>query len=222
MDFIPTRNAVLVPYLTSMASIIADTPATYNITEPEAAAFALQVETLNQGYDQITDPGQRTSVAIAKFNSDKATAIATARLFNNKAQLSGASNAQLTAAGFPVRDTTRSPQTPIEASVEMILVSAIPEQLRIVTRNPDTPTTKAKPSNCGAVQLAIAIGEVAAVDPSQATETRFYTRSPLTLATTTEQRGKVLTAFARYESRGTIGGVKVYVPWSLPIVVNLP
>lgn len=222
MDFIPSKNAQLVPFLESNSAVITADHATYNITNTQASDYADQVAAVSNAYALITDPATRTTVNIEAFNTAKAAAVFTCRQFNQIAQLSDATPAELVAAGFPVRDKTRSPQTPVTASVEMILVSAIPEQVRITTRNPDTPTTKAKPSNTGAVQLAIAIGEVAAVDPAQATETRFYSRSPLTLSTSAEQRGKVLTVFARYESKGTIGGIKVYGPWSLPLVVSLP
>lgn len=222
MDFIPSKNADLVPYLVSCSAVIFASPTTYGLTSGQASTFQTQAENVQTLFAAISDPSTRTSVNIADFNTAKALAISTCRQYNQIAQLSGATSAELVAAGFPVRDTTRSPQTPVTESVEMILVSAVPEQVRITTRNPATPTSKAKPANTGAVQLAIAVGTVAAVDPDQATEMRFYTRSPLTLSTSAEQRGKVLTVFARYESKGTIGGIKVYGPWSTPLVVSLP
>lgn len=222
MDFIPSRNSVLVPYLVAQAAVISADFADYGITSPQAVAHQALVDNVSAAWDLITDPATRTSVAIEDFNTKKSDAIASARQLNQIAQLSSADSAQLVAAGFPVRDTTRSPQQPVTASVELILNSAIPEVVRVTARNPETPTSKAKPANTGAVQVAMAIGTVAAVSPEQATENRYYSRSPFNILTTTEQRGKVMTVFARYQSKGTIGGVKVYGPWSAPLVVSLP
>jgi hypothetical protein len=170
----------------------------------------------------INNPSSRTSVSIQSFNEARITAEALARQVNAFAQAFPASNENLASAGLPIRKTTRTPQQPVTVPIDLEFISAIPEQLTLQGRNPETPTSKRKPSNADAIQLAIAIGETFAVEPEQATDIRLVTKTPFVISTTPAQRGKKITVFARYQSKGSIGGIKVYGPWSAPITAVLP
>lgn len=222
MDYIPQKLANKILWLGNLTAVMEVDFADYGVSDALQTDLQAANTAAQNAYAVSTDPATRTPVAIATTNSAVAAAVVIARQINSLAQVSTATSSQLVAAGLPVRDTTRSPQTPITDSVELEFVSAIPQVMSLQARNPATPTSKAKPKNTGGIQLAIAIGTTAAVDPSQATRNEFFTRSPLKVETAIEQRGKVATVFARYQSRGSIGGVKVYGPWSLPLVVNLP
>jgi hypothetical protein len=221
MDFIPARNAQYVPFVVNAAAVIAADYADYGIPLPVATDLTTKANAVESTFTLAQDPLTRTPVAIDNFNTARAACTAALRTINATAQAFGTYSEQLIAAGLPVRDTVRSPQTPITSTVDLAIVSQIPELLRVVARNPETPTSKRKPSNTRAVQFAMAVGTVAAVDPSAATEYRFGTRVPYDIQTTTAQRGKTLTLWARYQSRGSIGGQLVYGPWSLPLVVHL-
>lgn len=221
MDFIPARNNAFVPFITNAAAIIATGYANYGLTSGEATALTTAAGNVETTFTLAQDPTTRTPVAVDNFNTARAAATALMRQYNATAQAYPATSEDLIAAGFPVRDTVRSPQTPITATVDLAIISQIPEVLTVSARNPETPTSKRKPRDTRAVQFALAIGTEAAVDPAQATEYRFGTRTPYAIQTTTAQRGKKLTVWARYQSRGSIGGQLVYGPWSLPLVVSL-
>lgn len=222
MDYIPSTNAERVLWLQNLETVMSADFALYGVTSGQAIAFAALNATAQAAFVTSTDPSTRTPVTVQATQDAIAAAVASARNLNDIAQVFPATSPNLVAAGFPVRSTVRTPQAPVTASVELEFISALPQQINMQARNVATPTSRAKPADTSAVQLAVAIGTVAAVDPSQATFQQNFTRSPLTLTTDIGDRGKVATVFGRYVSRGSIGGQKVYGPWSLPLVVNLP
>lgn len=222
MDYIPTRLANQIAWLVNCASVVSLAPTTYGIAAPQALAFQNQVDLASGAYAIGVDPSTRTPVTVQNMNDQMAAAVTLAREINVQAQALPSTSPQLVAAGFPVRSTVRTPQSPVTASADIELVSLIVNEITVQARNPATPTTKAKPAGTGAVQYAIAVGTVAAVSPSQATEYRFATRSPARLEFLPEQRGKIVTMWARYQSRGSIGGQRVYGPYGIPITVSLP
>lgn len=222
MDYIPTTNAAFVAYIVAMSAAIAADPTEYGVTAPDATAFVAQTDAVATAWNVINDPATRTSVTIEAFNAARAAATSTARGINNTAQALPASNTALLTAGLPVRDGTRTPQGAILESLDLSLVSALPEILIVDGRNSANPNSAAKPAGTGAIQIVMSIGEVAATDPSQGNDQRFFTKSRMDIRTDVNQRGKVVTIFGRYQSAGSIGGQKVYGPWSMPLVLRLP
>lgn len=222
MDWIPAKNADYVIWLANLEAVIAVDFALYGLTAGDANDLNAANAAVQAAFTLAQDPATRTPVTVNNFDVARAAATVYAREFNATAQALPATSGELITAGFPVRSTVRSPQTPITASIDLALVSLIPEVLRLTATNPATPNTKAKPLDTRAVQFAMTIGTTAGVDPAQATEYRFGTRVPYDITTTTLQRGKIATIWARYQSRGSIGGQLVYGPYSLPLVVSLP
>jgi hypothetical protein len=222
MDFIPAKKANQIAWLINCAAILTATPAAYGLTAPEALAVQTAVDTAATAYTLGTDPTTRTPVTVQEMNDAMQAAVALCRGANVQAQALPATNPDLVSAGFPVRSTIRTPQSPVTASCDIELVKVIPNELTVRGLNPDTPTSKKKPAGTGAIQFAMAVGTVAAVDPASATEYRFSTKNPTRLAFDPSQRGKVLTLWARYQSKAGIGGIKVYGPFGVAIVINLP
>lgn len=222
MDFVPAQNNQFVTWLANLSTVINANFADYGVPVGLKNTFVEQAEAVATTWPTINNPSTRTSVAIQNFVDVRAAAEATARQINALAQAFPATNDALAVAGLPIRKTTRTPQQPVTVPIDLEFVSAIPELLTLQGRNPETPTSKKKPANADAIQLAIAIGETFAVEPEQATDVRLVTRTPFTISTTPAQRGKKITVFARYQSKGSIGGQKVYGPWSAPITAVLP
>lgn len=221
MSFYPAKNADFVLFATACSAAITANPTDYNLTVGQASTLEVQASTLESLYGIATAPETRTPVSVAEFGSQRALVEKTVEAYNKIAQLKPATAEALVAAGFPVYKTSRSPQTPVTAEIVLEVVSASPNQTTFKGTNPATPTSKKKPENTGAIQLAIAIGTTAALDPSQATMQKYFTRNPLIVDTQPEQRGKIMVVWARYQSKGAIGGQKVYGAWSLPIQVSL-
>lgn len=222
MDYIPTKNANFVAFAIALSAAITAAPASYGTTAPNAVDLAALVTEVETQYGLLTDPATKTPVVVQNFKGARAAAVVAIRQIAGLAQALPATPEDLVTAGLPVRSTGRTPQSPVVAGVDLQIVSALPEQLKLQARNPENPTSKKKPAGTGALQLAIAIGTTSAVDPSQATRQEYVTKTPFYLNTNTEDRGKVITVFARWQSKGSIGGIKVYGPWSLPIDLRLP
>lgn len=222
MDYIPTKNADFVAWLIAFSAAITAAPTAYGTDSTNATALAGLTTAVSNAWDTINDPATRTSVTIEAFNAARAAATASARNINNLAQALPATNTALLTAGLPVRDGTRTAQGPILESLDLSLVSALPEILIIDGRNSANPNSAAKPAGTGAIQIVMSIGEVPATDPAQGNDQRFFTKSRMDIRTDVNQRGKVVTIFGRYQSQGSINGQKVYGPWSMPLVLRLP
>lgn len=222
MDYIPNKLANKVAWLINCAAILTASPAAYGLSAPDALAVQNAVDDASDAYTLGSDPNTRTPVTVQDMNDKVAAAVALCRNANIQAQALPATNPALVTAGFPVRSTVRTPQSPVTASCDIELVSAIPNEITVQGRNPATPTSKKKPAQTGAIQYALAIGTTAAVDPAQATETRLTTKNPAKLQFDPSQRGKVLTMWARYQSKAGIGGQLVYGPFGSAVIINLP
>lgn len=221
MDYIPSKIADRIAWLINCAAVLTATPADYGLTAPEALVIQNSVNTASAAYTVGVDPSTRTPVTIQDMNDTMAASVTLCRNANITAQALPATSPDLVAAGFPVRSTVRTPQSPVTASCDIELVSVVPNELTLRGLNPATPTSKAKPPGTGAIQFAIAIGTAAAVDPASATEYRFSTRNPTRLEFNPSTRGKVATIWARYQSKAGIGGIKNYGPFGVSIVLNL-
>lgn len=221
MSFYPSKNADFVLFAAACAAAITADPSGYGLTSGQAVTLTTQSDDLTAAYNLSTAPETRTPVTVQAFKDQRTVTTSTIEAYNKIAQLVPATPEALTAAGFPVYKTSRSPQTPITAGIGLELISAVEGVTRISARNPETPTSKKKPADTGAIELAIAIGTTVAIDPAQANDTRYYTKTPLDIMTEPSQRGKIMVVWARYQSKGSIGGQKVYGPWSMPLQVNL-
>lgn len=219
--FPPSKNADFVAFAISCSATITAAPADYGLTSGQATTLATSVTALNSAWETAQDPSTRTPVTVQAFQDAKVATETIIRSYNQIAQLFPATSENLVAAGFPVRKVGRSPQQPITASLELAVISAVAGVTRMEARNPATPTSKKKPPQTGAVEVAIAIGTSAAISPAQATESRFYTKQPFDITTTPDQRGKIMVCWARWQSLGSIGGDKVYGPWSFPVQISL-
>lgn len=221
MSFFPAKRADFVIWSANCAAILAATPADYGLTIGQAGTLTAADSSLQVLYITSTTPETRTPVSIQAFDTQRIVVTQLVQTYNNMAQLLPATPEALTSAGFPIRQTVRTPQTPVTAEIDLVLVSAAAGITRMSARNPATPTSKRKPLETGAVQVATAIGTTVAVDPNQATESLYYTKTPFDILTEPSQRGKIMVVWARYQSRGSIGAQKVYGPWSLPVQVHL-
>lgn len=222
MDYIPSKNANFVAYAIAFSAAITAAPTAYGTTSGNATALAALVTEVETQYGLLTDPATKTPVIVQNFKDARTAATVAIREIAALAQALPATPENLVTAGLPVRSTGRTPQSAVTAGVDLQIIAALPEQLKLQARNPDNPTSKKKPIGTGALQVAIAIGTTSAVDPAQATRQEYVTKTPFYIGTDTADRGKVITVFARWQSKGSINGVKVYGPWSLPIDLRLP
>lgn len=222
MDYIPAKIADKIAWLVNCSAVLTAAPANYGLTAPEALVIDGLVDAAVAAYNISTNPALRTPVSVQTTETTTAAAVAACRSAAVTAQALPSTSPQLVAAGFTVRSTTRTPQAPVTETCDIELVSIIPNEIILQARNPATPTSKKKPKGTGSVQFAMAIGTAVAVDPASATEYRFSQRNPARIQTDPSQRGKVLTVWARYQSKSGIGGLKVYGPFGVSLSVNLP
>lgn len=109
-DYIPARDADLVPWSENFNTVISTGYASYGLSSGQATAF----DTLNTAwaaaYALAVDPGTRTPVTVAAKDTAKATLVATARQYGQIARkYPGITDELLADAGLTVPDPIPSP-----------------------------------------------------------------------------------------------------------------
>src|SRR5207249_4615478 len=126
---------------------VAGTPADYNLSAGYLAALAAANTDWAAAFAPFQTARNAFHAATLSKDAARASAESAIRSINNFIQAAGfVTDAAKEAAGFPVRDTTRTP-APV-ASSGVLIVSAVPQaalQQIVNFRNQDTPDVRAKP-----------------------------------------------------------------------------
>lgn len=218
-DYIPAKDADFQNWFLNLATLATAAPTTYGLTVPQAAAIQARYDVWEPAYTLAVDPGTRTPATVAAKDAARAAAEETIRpLCVMVSQNAAVTNEDKTALGVTVRKLV---PTPVPAPVNrpaLALIAALPGQQQIRYWDAENPVGKSKPAGSIGVELWVAVGVAAAVDPSQASYRSTNTKSPLVLTTDPADRGKFFTVFARFVTRSGPAGVAQTGPWSLPLV----
>jgi hypothetical protein len=220
--YIPPKDADFDAWLTNFSALITASPTTYGLTAPIAVIIAGQQTAWNAAYLAATTPTTRTPVTVAAKDAARVEAEAVIRPYAQQvARDPGVANGDKTALGLNLPNNVPVPvPTPTVApTVNIVMIQ--PLQLTLDIRSPDTPTSKAKPPGVIGIQVWTNIGTVPATDPSQCTLNETFTKNPNTLDFAAPDRGKIVTVFARFATRGGQGGKSLLGPWSLPVSTHI-
>lgn len=221
-DYIPAKIAAYALWVANFSSKLTATPVAFGLVAGDAVAVATQATAFATAYALSSTPATRTSATIAQTNNVRALATATIRPYAVRiAANSAVTDANKVSIGVTIRSTTPTPVPAPTTAPALSLLSAtfLQHQLRYV--DVSTPTTKAKPFGATGMEVYIAVGIAAAVDPSVAPYRGNYTKSPMTVAFDAGDKGKTATYFARWTTTAGPGGVAQVGPWSDPLVVGI-
>lgn len=218
-NYIPSKDADLVTWAENFSALITTAPTTYGLVAGDATAIAAAVNPFVAAYSVAVNPSTRTPATVAAKDAAKAAMLATVRPFAVQISLnSGVTNEDKTAVGVTVRKTV---PTPVPAPTTRPALALASAQFGVQTlryTDADMPTGKAKPPGAVGMELWVAVGTVPAIDPAQASYAATVTKSPYNHQTASADRGKVITFFGRWCTRGGSGGAAMTGPWSDPLV----
>lgn len=221
-DYIPSTDAGLAEWLANFSALLTAAPATYGLTAPDAVIVAAQDTAYQAAYTASQDPSTRTPAAVAAKDAARASALVVVRPYAvSISQNPGVANEDKVAIGVTVRKLVPSPIPAPTAVPALSLVSAVPLVTTLQARNTATPTSKAKPPGSIGVEVWMAVGTTAAVDPAQLGYAFTASKIPFTVDFEASQQGKICSMACRYVTRGGIGGKAKTGPWSAVISFNV-
>ena len=220
-QYIPARDADFSLWLDNFADLIAGAPTSYGLTAGDATAITNQNNAFQAAYALAIDPSTRTTPTIAAKDAARASAEAVVRPFAIEIRNNSAVSIELKSGlGLTIPSTTPTPIPAPTVAPALSIQSAIPLQTTLQARQPGS-AGKAKPFGCIGVEIFVAVGTVAAVDPTQATYAFTATKTPFRYTYGSGDQGKVGTFFARYVTRSGPGGVAQSGPFSAPLPITL-
>lgn len=212
--YIPASDSMFAIWLANFSALLTASPGTYGLTAPDAVIVDGVNTTFQAAYTAAADPATRTPVTVADKDAARAAAETVVRPYAVGISLDAAvTNGDKIAIGVTVRSTvpTPIPAPTVQPVIELMKATPLTQQLQI--RQVGS-TSKAKPAGSTSIEIARAIGTVAATDPAQLATVGLYGKTPLLQSFAGADVGKVVTYAARYRTRSGPAGVSQAGPWS--------
>lgn len=218
MPYIPAADSSFDAWLANFNAIFATDFADWGFIAGDATALDTAYDNWHAAFLAATNPATRTPVTVATKDTMRAIAESLARSYAMiiKAFLPPVDPSVLASLGLTVDSF---PPTPIPDPLTfpvLDILQATPGQHKIQYRDSETPTSKAKPYGVLQMELWVAIGTVAAPDPSTAVFVATQTKSPFFVTHDPSDAGKLATYFSRWLTRtGKLG------PWSSGVTMTI-
>ena len=216
-DFIPNSDADALAFMQTFAAGIAASPATYDLVAADATTISNAVSAFEVAFGVTSNPATRTAVTVNVKSSSRDAAEAVVRQYAAQIRVNaGITDANKIAIGVRPVNTSRTP-VPVPATSPLLnIVEVTPGVQHLRYADSATPDSGAKPFGAASLQLFVAVGTVAVVDPAAALFRAACTRNPVEVAFEAADDGKLATYFARWATaRGEVG------PWSLPVSMRI-
>jgi hypothetical protein len=212
-DYMGSTDSQMLNWMSTFASKLSASPATYMASVAEAAGIQSAVDAYAAAYADAIDPEQRTPVVVAIKDDARNAAAQLCRQYANLIKYNaGISDPDKIAAGIrpvnPNRDPISCPQT----QVKLNIVAATFGTHTLQFADSLTQESGAKAFGATEVQLFIAVADAPVEDPEAARFYNKFTRNPIAVAFDHADNTKQATYFARWAGRrGDVG------PWSNPV-----
>jgi hypothetical protein len=158
-SYFPRRQADLVTWANTFASVLSASPTTYGSTAPIATAFSAKATALQTAYTTATTPTTRTKATIASKNDAiDAMKVAARPIVKTIYAQTTLTDAQLIAIGLRPHDVTPTP-VPAPAAAPLMTVPSIFGRnvtLKIVDASGDH---RGKPQGCAGAALYSFVGD---------------------------------------------------------------
>jgi hypothetical protein len=208
-DYLPTREAELLPYSQNYSATLTASPATYGVLPADATALSSLVTGFANAYTEASDPNTRTKPKIVAKDLAKAQLIASLRSLSQRIQNNPAVSAEKKSElGLPIwdREPSTVPAPSTRPVISLVAAAGNLQLLRVVDET--TPTSKAKPEGVAGVEIYAWIGETPPAELSQWQSKGLFTRSSFEISYTSEDAAKQATLMARwYNAKGEYGPV---------------
>ncbi len=216
--YIPSRETDLVTWADNFAALITAAPATYGLTSGDASTIQTAVDAWDSAYTTANNPSTRTPTTIAAKNTAKNAMLPILRSYASQIRLNpGVADSDKIALGLNLPNNTPSPvPTPITSPILDISANT-PLRQTLRMRDTGSPSTsRAKAPNTIGMELWVAVGDAAAVDPSQASFVGMAVKVPFHVDFDVSQVGSVATYFGRWAVRSGSPGENIARrgPWS--------
>lgn len=215
LPYIPTKEADLINWGANFSSLLTAAPATYGQTAPVALTVQTAFDTYQTSYDTATNPGTRTSPAIAQKDADRAAFLAVVRPVAQQISKSEAVTPEnKSAIGVNLPNFSPTPIPPPATFPQLSLDGLAPGTASLRYQDSGLGTGKRKPQGAICVEIFRTVGQAPAVDPDAASYIGSYTKAPFTVSFSPAQVGKTATVWGRWRTRSGNAGESFVGPWS--------
>lgn len=213
--YIPSKEADLINWGANFSALLTATPATYGQTAPVALTVQTAFDTYQASYDTATNPGTRTSPAVAQKDADRAAFLAVVRPVAQQISKSEAVTPEnKTAIGVNLPNFSPTPIPPPATFPQLSLDGLFPGTANLRYQDSGLGTGKRKPQGAISVEIFQTVGQAPAVDPDAAHYVGSYTKAPFTMSFSPTQVGKTATIWGRWRTRSGSAGESFVGPWS--------
>lgn len=211
MPYIPNRDVDLVTWANNFVSLLTTDPNRYGIGADDALVLQGEYDDFAAAMIVIGSPDTRTPAAIAHKNGVKALLLADARYFAQYIKnLRGVSNEDKAALGLALPDPTPTPVPPPSNAPLVAVITLTAAQATFRMRNPDTPTSNAKPPGVTMCLLYKHVGETYNFDFSAAGPLLqgIHTKTPFVINLEPGETGKHIVFWGQWANRkGELGPI---------------
>ena len=209
--YIPPTDAALQDWLANFATQVALSPLTYGLTAGDSAIISAASNFFSAAYTLTVNPLTRTPVNIAAKDAQRASSVATVRVYAQMIKAKpGITDGQLALLGIHVDDPTPSPIPAPATSPLLSIVAATPLQHTLRYADQATPDSRAKPFGAIQIDVYVRVAAATTVDPELASFYGSFTKQPVAVNYDAADVGKCSSIFARWKTRTGLVG-----PWSL-------
>ena len=210
-DYLPTREADLVPFSANYSAKISLVPEDYGFVAADATALAGLVTAFETAKAAVSDPDTRTKTSVVAKNQAKVNLVAMLRSMSQRIQTNPAVTAELkTGLGLPIwdREPSSVPVPPSKPVISLVAMSGNQHLIRIIDEA--TPTSRAKPWYAAGAEVYAFVsatpGEVPPGDLAAWQSKGLAVRSTFEVNYAPADAGKEVTLVARwYNAKGEFG-----------------
>jgi hypothetical protein len=215
-DFIPSREADLVTWVSDFSSKISAAPTSYSLLAADATALAGLVTSFINLREIAQDPATKTAVATTNKAVAKAALLADVRSLAKRIQAAPSVTAgQKVGLGLPIHNATPTPTPPPETRPIASVAGIDSRMIALRLADETTPTKRARPANATAAEVYSFVATGSEQPPQDLEMWRFEglaTKSDFIVDFNQADAGKNATIVARWVNRKGAAG-----PTSSPI-----
>ena len=213
--YIPTTDEGLATWAINFDTLLTAAPATYGLTAGDALIVAGLVSAYTAALTLASDPGTRTPAAVAAKDAARFSMLQRVRIFAQQISKNpDVTEANKTAVGVPVPNTTRSPIPPPAVPPTLAFVGATTNTATLRYQNPELPAGKKKGYGVIGVELTVTV-------TGSPVRTVTVTKAPAVLTFDPSESGKSCTIVGRFVTRSGAGGIAYRGPDSAPLSFTL-
>lgn len=215
--FIPPKDKEMLAWMRGFRDTLLASPATYLLSQSDGQAVADAVNAFEAAMIALDQKVNRNPVNINLKNTTRNAALAICRQYASLIKPSaGISDAAKIAAGVPPINPNREPRPVPVTSPILNIIAATPGAHTLRFADSMDTEKRARPFGAANIQIFVAITDEPIQDESHAHFLGAYTKSPIAVAFTAEDDGKLASYIGRWASVSGDTG-----PFSVPVSMRI-